>query len=481
MDATNTLFILSDQHTRAGLGCYGGPATTPHLDRLARRGTRFDTAYSNCPICVPVRASLATGMWVHQAGYWDNAFPYDGRLPSWHQRLRHQGVHIDSIGKLHFSRSEDDHGFTHEVEPLHVVDGIGDVLGCLREDGPLRKKRSGILEAGPGDSTYLQYDRRNADNAVAWLGQHAEDERPWAAMLSFVCPHPPYICPPAWYEHYADRDLPMPPQWRQEDWPDHPVIDHFRRFFDFHPQFEEAEIRQLLAAYYGACSFLDAQIGRVLQQLQDLGLTDRTRIIYSSDHGEHLGGRGIYGKFSMYDESAAIPLIAAGPDVPHGHVCRTPTSLVDIHPSMLESAGATRPEEDAGLPGRSLWTIASNPDAPRTVLSEYHAVGSRHACYMLRDERYKYNYYVGAPAQLFDLQTDPQELHDLAADPKQTPLLAEYEARLRRILDPEATDARARADQAALIASRGGEAAVRARGAFDNSPAPGEAPAFRQH
>ncbi|MDA0337678.1 MAG: sulfatase-like hydrolase/transferase, partial [bacterium] len=450
-------------------------------DRLARRGTLFDTAYSNCPICVPVRASLATGMWVHQAGYWDNAFPYDGRLPSWHQRLRDQGVHTDSIGKLHFSRTEDDHGFTHEVEPLHVVDGIGDVLGCLRQDGPLRKKRSGILQAGPGASTYLQYDRRNADNAVAWLGQHAEDERPWAVMLSFVCPHPPYICPPEWYEHYARRDLPMPPQWRQQDWPDHPVIDHFRRFFDFHPQFEEAEIRQLLAAYYGACSFLDEQIGRVLQQLQDLGLTDRTRIIYSSDHGEHLGGRGIYGKFSMYDESAAIPLIAAGPDVPHGHVCRTPTSLVDIHPSMLESAGATRHEEDAGLPGRSLWTIASNPDAPRTVLSEYHAVGPRHACYMLRDERYKYNCYVGAPAQLFDLQTDPQELHDLAAGPGQTPLMAEYEARLRRILDPEATDARARADQAALVASMGGEAAVRARGAFDNSPAPGEAPAFRQH
>lgn len=481
MDATNTLFILSDQHTRSGLGCYGGPAHTPNLDRLAERGTRFDTAYTNCPICVPVRAGLATGRWMHQAGNWDNAFPYDGRMPSWHHRLRDQGIRVDSIGKLHFSRAEDDHGFTEEVEPLHVVDGVGDVLGCLRDDGPFRKKRSGITEAGPGDSTYLQYDRRNADNGIAWLERHQRDEQPWAVMLSFVCPHPPYICPPEWFEYYIDRDLPLPPQWRQEDWPAHPVIDHFRRFFDFHPQFEEAQIHRLMAAYYGACSFLDEQIGRVLQRLEDLGLTERTRVIYSSDHGEHLGGRGIYGKFSMYDESAAIPMIAAGPDVPPGHVCRTPTSLVDIHPSMVESLGLTRHEEDADLPGRSLWTIASNRSAPRTVLSEYHAVGSRHASYMLRDERYKYNHYVGAPAQLFDLVADPQELKDLANDPAEASRVAACEERLRRILDPEAVDARARADQAARIDSMGGEVAVRARGSFDNSPAPGEAPAFRKH
>ncbi|MBT3341727.1 MAG: sulfatase-like hydrolase/transferase [Gemmatimonadetes bacterium] len=481
MDATNTLFILSDQHTRSGLGCYGGPATTPHLDRLAERGTRFDTAYTNCPICVPVRASLATGRWVHQAGYWDNAFPYEGRVPSWHQRLRDGGVHVDSIGKLHFSRLEDDHGFTQEVEPLHVVDGIGDVLGCLRDDGPFRLKRSGILEAGPGDSTYLQYDRRNADNGMAWLEQHRDDDKPWAAMLSFVCPHPPYICPPEWFEHYIDQDLPMPPQWRQDDWPAHPVIDHFRRFFDFHPQFDESQIRRLLAAYYGACSFLDEQIGRVLQQLESLGLSDRTRVIYSSDHGEHLGGRGIFGKFSLYDESAAIPLITAGPDVPHGHVCRTPASLIDIHPSMVESVGLARHEEDAGLPGRSLWTIASNPDAQRTVLSEYHAVGSRHASYMLRDARYKYNHYIQASPQLFDLQADPDELVDLADDPACAEQLVDCETRLRRILDPEAVDLRARSDQEALVESMGGAAAVRDRGAFDNSPAPGETPTFRQH
>lgn len=481
MDAANTLFILSDQHARSGLGCYGGVATTPHLDQLARRGTRFDTAYTNCPICVPARASLATGRWVHQSSCWDNAFPYNGRIPSWHHRLRDQGIRVDSIGKLHFSHVENDHGFCEEVEPLHVVEGVGDVLGCLRDDGPVRKKRSGILEAGPGDSTYLQYDRRNADNGIAWLRAHKDDAKPWGLMLSFVCPHPPYICPPAWYEHYADRDLPLPPQWQQEEWPSHPVVDYLRRFFDFHPQFEKPQIRQLLAAYYGACSFLDEQIGRVLQELESLGLADDTRVIYTSDHGEHVGGRGIYGKFSLYDESVAIPFLMAGPDVPPGHICQTPVSLVDLYPSITESVGAESRDEDADLPGRSLWAAASNPDAPRIVLSEYHAVGSHHACYMLRDERYKYNHYVDAPAQLFEMEEDPLELVDLAANPPYAKVLAHYETQLRRILDPEEVNARARYDQAALIKQHGGEAMVRKRGSFDNSPTPGEAPAFRQH
>ncbi len=481
MDATNTLFILSDQHTRSGLGCYGGIAQTPNLDRLAERGTRFDTAYTNCPICVPVRASLATGRWVHQARYWDNAFPYDGQIPSWHHRLRDQGFHVDSIGKLHFSTEQDDHGFADRVEPLYVVDGIGDVLGCLRDDGPVRHKRGGILEAGPGDSTYLQYDRRNADHGVEWLEAHGQQDKPWALMLSFVCPHPPYICPPEWFAYYANRDLPMPPQWQQADWPTHPVVDHFRRFFDLHPQFEEKQIRRLLAAYYGACSFLDEQIGRVLHRLETLGLTDRTRVIYTSDHGEHLGARGIYGKLSLYDESAGVPMIAAGPDVPHGHACHTPTSLIDLYPSIIESVGARSYDDDAGLPGRSLWAIANNADAQRTVLSEYHAVASKHGSYMLRDERFKYNHYVGAPPQLFDMRSDPQELRDLAGDPARAEQLKACEQRLRQILDPDEVDAMARADQAARVEALGGEAAIRQRGAFDNSPAPGEAPAFRLH
>ena len=195
MRSTNLLFILSDQHTRSGLGCYGGPGITPHLDALARRGTRFDAAYTNCPICVPERASLATGRYVHEIGFWDNGIPYDGSVPSWGHHLRGEGFTVDSIGKLHFRSSADDNGFSNEIEPLHVVDGIGDLLSCVRDDPPRRNARRGVLAAGPGDSTYLAYDERNAANAVEWLRGHAGATEPWVLFLSFVCPHPPYIGP----------------------------------------------------------------------------------------------------------------------------------------------------------------------------------------------------------------------------------------------------------------------------------------------
>ncbi len=138
------------------------------------------------------RAGLATGRYVHRIRYWDNAFPYDGKVPSWHHRLRSQGLRADSIGKLHFSGRGNDHGFSQEIDPLHVVEGVGDILGSVRDDPPLRNKRPGVLEAGPGDSTYLQYDAQRR-RACEWLAAHSQDDKPWALFLSFVCPHPPYI------------------------------------------------------------------------------------------------------------------------------------------------------------------------------------------------------------------------------------------------------------------------------------------------
>ena len=477
MRPTNLLFILSDQHTRSGLGCYGGPGITPHLDALARRGTRFDAAYTNCPICVPERASLATGRYVHEIGFWDNGIPYDGSVPSWGHHLRGAGFTVDSIGKLHFRSSADDNGFSNEIEPLHVVDGIGDLLSCVRDDPPRRNARRGVLAAGPGDSTYLAYDERNAANAIEWLRGHAGAPEPWVLFLSFVCPHPPYIGPQQWYRRYRDGATPLPPQWQPQQWPRHPAIAHFRHFFHEDEPFTEAELRNLGAAYYAACSHLDAQIGRVLGALAGLGLTDDTRVMYTSDHGESLGARGLTGKFTLYDESAAVPLILAGPDVPAGCSVATPASLVDCYPTVVSAVGGT---PAAGLPGADLWQVAGAAPHSRTVFSEYHAIGSASASYMLRDARHKYVYYVDGPPQLFDLQADPDERHDLAAAPDReaAALLARFEAELRALLDPEAVDRRAKADQAALVAAHGGRAAVLARGTFANSPTPDEKPAW---
>ncbi len=480
MQPANLLFIISDQHRPDFLGCAGHPTVqTPHLDRLAARGSRFTNAYTNCPICVPARASLATGRYVHEIGNWDNAFPYDGSIPSWHHHLRGQKIQVDSIGKLHFQGQGTDHGFTNEVEPLHVVEGVGDVLSCIRENPPTRSgQRRNIAEAGPGDSTYLQYDRRNAANGKQWLQQHANDEQPWVLFLSLVCPHPPFIAPPELYEQYAQQNLPMPRQWQPSEWPEHPALARMRHFFQLEEPFTEEELQRLHAAYHGTTTFLDQQIGQVLDTLDDLGLTDETRIIYTSDHGESLGERGHVGKFLMYEETAGIPLIMAGPDVPSGKVVETPVSLVDAFPTVLAAVGAEDADLTADLPGDSLWAIAADANQDRAVFSEYHAVGTAHAFYMLRDARYKYVHYAHEPAQLFDLIADPNEIHDLAAEPAHQDLLQRMRKRLHALLDPEAIDAQAKAAQQARLAEMGGEAAVRARGAFDNSPTPGETPRF---
>ena len=184
----------------------------------------------------------------------------------------------------------------------------------------------------------------------------------------------------------------------------------------------------------------------------------------------------------MYEEAACIPFIMSGPDVPQGKVVDTPISLVDCYPTILEAVGCAPPDDGLERPGASLWGIAAADDQERTVFAEYHAIGSRNAYYMLRDRRFKYIYHVDAPAQLFDLTADPDELKDLAQAPgaRARNLLAAYEAQLRGIVDPEAVDRRAKADQAARIESLGGREALVARGVFTNSPAPGETPKFRR-
>ncbi len=477
MEPANLIVILSDQHSRDASGCYGhAAARTPSIDRLAAAGTRFDCAYTNCPICIPARASLATGQYVHRIGYWDNGQPYDGRVESWHHVVRAAGHRVDAIGKLHF-RGGDDNGFSEEIEPLHVVAGVGDVLGCLRDNPPRRHKRPGIEEAGPGDSTYIRYDAANGERARGWLARHARDSRPWVLFVGFVLPHPPYIAPPELFGLYQPQRLPLPPQWKAAEWPAHPVIAAFRSFFDFDKPFPEEVVRRLNAAWYGALTHMDRQVGRILDAVDELGLAGRTRVLYASDHGESRGARGLFGKFTMYEESAAVPLVISGPGVPRGRVVRTPVSLVDIYPTVLDAvlgdAGGSR-----GLPGRSLLRVADEPDAERTVFSEYHALGCARGCFMVRRGRWKYVHYVGAPPQLFDLAEDPGELCDLAGAPRHRAAQREMEGRLRQIVDPEEADAQARADQRRVVDRLGGRDQVIARGAFDNSPVPGEAPRF---
>jgi choline-sulfatase len=452
MTPKNLLFIFSDEHTQEITGCYGNSIVrTPVLDALAVGGTRFDNAYTNCPICVPARASLATGSYVHQIGTWDNAHPYTDSPPGWGQRLIDKGHEVTAIGKLHYRDSQDTNGFGHEIDTLNVVDGLGDLLGLERRDMVERGAAKQLAaQSGPGDSTYIRYDASTAAHACRWLAEEAPKlgDRPWVLFVGFVLPHFPLIAPQEYYDLYPPDALPWPRFYGPDERQTHPVIETLSQVLAYDPYFDDRTVRVARSAYFGMVSLLDHNIDLVLDALKTNGHGESTRILYTSDHGDNLGHRGLWGKSVMYEEAAKIPGLA-----------------------LTE-------EEQHHMPGHSLYGMAAGETPERTVLSEYHAAGSSTGFFMIRDGKWKYVHYVGEVPQLFDLEADPQEARDLGTSADHGAVLARCEAKLRAIVDPEAVNARAFRDQQARIEANGGLEAIRARGDFGYTPAPGQVPIF---
>lgn len=462
MSNRNLLMIVSDEHDPRYMGCSGaGAIRTPHLDKLARSGTRFSNAYTPSPICVPARAALATGRWVHETGYWDNAIAYEGRWSSWHHRLSAAGVRVESVGKLHFRSDADPTGFDRQHEAMHIHDGVGLVWGSVRDPLPDVRGASPIFDdLGEGESSYNRYDQRIGDTAAAWLRDRANetDRRPWALFVGFVAPHMPLVVPKRWLDLYPRQEIELPKLPPELGYRRHPWVERMARHWDHDAALGSDERRRLArACYFGLISYVDEQIGRLLQVLGDTGLSSSTTVVYTSDHGDNLGTRGLWNKSTLYRESTSVPMILAGPGVPSGAVRTTNTSLVDLYPTALDACGVRPIPEEAALPGRSLLELASLPNDPqRPGFSEYHAVGAESSAFMLSRGGYKFHYYVGHRPELFDLTSDPEELNDLAGDPRYHAVCAEFERDLRSRLDPEATDRRAKRDQNDLVIRFGG-------------------------
>jgi choline-sulfatase len=300
MSPANLLVLMSDEHNPKFLGAAGHPfIATPNLDALAARGTRFTAAYTACPICVPARASFAVGRYVHEIGYWDNADGYDGVIPSWHHALRAAGHRVVSIGKLHFrGREGDDHGFSEEIVPMHIIDGIGDVKGLIRDRIPVRKGGDKMArKAGPGESPYTVYDRDIAARAQIWLHEEAPKwrDRPWVLFVSFVAPHFPLTAPARWFYRYWQQDLPMPKLYAKGERPHHPFIDDYARTVDYDPHFRStADVKRAIAGYSGLVSSLDENIGDVLRALRESGQERETRVLYTSYHWLYEVGRVVF-------------------------------------------------------------------------------------------------------------------------------------------------------------------------------------------
>ena len=477
MRSANTLFIFSDEHNRDVLGCYGDRVVrTPVLDALAADGVRFARAYTPSPICVPARASLATGRYPHRIGAWDSTMPHDGSVKGWAARLVEAGHEVVAIGKLHYRSSEDPNGFSREILPMHVHDGTGWLTSLLRNP-PVQLAGTDDMAGsiGAGETRYTAYDRQITDLACRWIAEAGSREhaRHWVLQVGLVAPHFPLIAPQEFYDlHEADR-IPPPRQYAPEERPRHPVLDALRRASNYDDYFDAEKVGIARRAYYGLCAFLDSNIGKILEAVAAAGLEETTRIIYTSDHGDNLGHRGLWGKSVMYEDAVAVPLILSGPDLPPGRVVDTPVSLVDLHPTLVAGAGAEPHPEDADLPGTCLTAYLDAEDPERAVFSEYHDWSSITGMFMLRKGPWKLVAYPGYRPQLFHLARDPEERQDLAGDPRHAAALREMQEALSRIVDVEAVNARAFAVQAEKIEKLGGRAAILAgeEGAYTPPPA----------
>lgn len=468
---------MSDEHQSRLLGCANhNIISTPNLDKLASRGTRFANAYTPSPICVPARASFATGQYAHTNRLWDNAMPYTGDIPGWGHALQTKGIPVESIGKLHYRQQEDEDGFDEKHLAMMVVDGIGMVWASVRREnerrintGPDRMLGNYI---GPGTSKYTEYDAAVTERAIQWLKAVADHQinKPWCLYVGLVAPHFPLVVPQEWFDMYPTDRFPDVKLHPKDGYTRHPWVEKQNDFMDNESKFKDSHERAAaVSAYYGLVSWMDHNVGLIMSALEEAGLADSTDIIYTSDHGDNIGARGLWGKSNHYEEAVAVPLIFSGSDMPVG-VCDTPVSLIDLAPTIVDHFDTELAHK---VPGESLFDVMREPhDSERVVFSEYHAAGATSGAFMLRKGSWKYIYYVGFEPELFNLEKDPEEIENLSGVASCSEKQAELHQELLNICDPELTNQQAFADQDAMIASFGGREVAMKLGAPGATPAP---------
>ena len=384
-------------------------------------------------------------------------------------------MNVTSIGKLHYKDRTIDTGFTETIEPMHLKDGLGDLFGLLREEMPPKDACKRLSEElGRGDCEYLEYDRLITNKAIEWIRKQKKREKPdspWVLFVSFVSPHYPLIAPPDFYDLYNDANLPYDNYKNLSKNKLHSWVKGIRESWPYDDYMDEKKRKIAVQAYYGMCSFMDSNVGKLLTELKQCDIYDDTTIIYASDHGESLGNRGLWGKMTMYEDSASIPLIIKGPNFKKNQMCKTPVTLIDLYPTIFDILSLDHVASEANIDGESLRAIANKTyDKNRCVLSEYHGAGSYGGAFMLRMGDYKYIYYVGHQPEVFDIKSDPNEKQNLANDPSFRSLVDMLDNALRSIINPESVDEAARSDQKKMLKDVGGIDFVLNRGNYAGTP-----------
>jgi choline-sulfatase len=453
----NLLFLFSDQHAFHVAGCYGDRiAQTPNLDRLSADGVTFDAAYCPSPICVPSRMSMLTARHPSAQECWTNDDFLVSDRATWPHALGAAGYRPILVGRLHAMGPDQLHGYAEREIGDHSPNWGGvkrHDMGVLNETND--PHRTSLTRSGPGESVYEVKDRDVTRAAVACLDRlgaerKAGSKNPFALTVGFMLPHPPYVATKDDYARFVGQVKP-PRLARGAPEAEHPWLAWWRKNRSIETV-DAADVLRARTAYYALTYRLDAMIGEVLDALKRNGLADNTLIVYSTDHGDQIGERGLWWKHTFYEESVRVPLILSWPgNLPQGERRRQIVNLVDLTATMLDALGAP------ALPhaqGRSFLDVARDAKAPweDETVSEYctdeipvwtggMAVRQR----MLRRGDWKLIYYHGYRPQLFNLAEDPDELRDLGADPAHASMRDRLLERLLSDWSPDAIDSRMKA------------------------------------
>ena len=433
----NVLFLICDD-LNCDLGSYGHPLVkSPHIDRLASRGVRFESAQCQYPLCGPSRASFMTGLYPDQTLIHRNAIYIREHVPNvqtMSQMFRNNGYFATRVGKIYHynvpkhigtSGHDDPYSWDNTFNPrgrdkddenliFSLVPGsFGGTLSWLAADGTDDQQTDGIA----------------ASVASRMLRQYAQDERPFFLAVGLYRPHTPYVAPKKYFDMYPpDKiDVPSIPDGYLDALPK-PARASITRKKD-QVNLPEDLARKAIQAYYASITFADAQLGRILNTLEETGLDKNTVVVFTSDHGYHMGEHGHWQKTTLFENAARVPLIIAGPGTKAtGQVTATPAEMVDFYPTLAELCGLKPPKH---LSGVSLAPVLQDPSAtPRQSALTQYSTG-----YSLRTSRYRYTEWgenAADGAELYDHETDSSEMTNLAASTEQAQTVKRLSALLRK-------------------------------------------------
>ena len=435
--APNVLFLICDD-LNCDLACYGhAKVQSPNIDRLADRGVRFEHAYCQYPLCGPSRASFMTGLYPDQTLIHRNAIRIRQRLPdvlTLSQLFRRHGYTAARVGKIYHYNvpmdiGNDGHddpaswnyrfnprGRDKEEEPdiFSLIPGrFGGTLSWLAADGTDQEQTDGI----------------GATEAIRLLGRYAKDKTPFFLAVGFYRPHTPYVAPKPYFDRYPPEGIVVPRV--SEAYLQTLPLPARKSVTRKKEQVNLADdlARRAIQAYYASTTFADAQVGRVLDALQRLGLSGNTIVLFTSDHGYHMGEHGHWQKTTLFENAARVPLIISVPGMKTaGRSTRTPAEMVDFYPTLADLCGLPAPEH---LSGVSLAPVLDDVGAtPRKTAVTQYATG-----YSIRTARYRYTEWGPNGSQgneLYDHASDPKELTNLTGRPASAKLVAELSEALHR-------------------------------------------------